>query len=140
VLTKLVMADIVVDYHRPGMTESMQFKIDECTGTMLPGKPFILSMKGKLLNEPYVTEIEIGSLQELVENSRSRMKMITEIAKTRFNLAGTLNLAKVTHSLHLKTSVTGDHLDSLNGLLRLDLPPLEVIQSRCCAFNASGQD
>ena len=92
---------------------------------MLPGKPFILSMKGKLLNEPYVTEIEIGSLQELVENSRSRMKMITEIAKTRFNLAGTLNLAKVTHSLQLKTSVTGDHLDSLNGLLRLDLPPLK---------------
>ncbi len=125
VLTKLVMEDIVVDYHRPGMTESMQFKIDECTGTMLPGKPFILSMKGKLLNEPYVTETEIGSLQELVEKSRSRMEMITEIAKTRFNLAGTLDLAKVTHSLHLKTSVTGDHLESLNGLLRLDLPPLK---------------
>jgi uncharacterized protein involved in outer membrane biogenesis len=125
VLTKLVIEDIVVNYHRPGMVESMQFKIDECTGTMLPGKPFILSMKGKLLNEPYVTEIEIGSLQELVEKSRSRMEIITEIAKTRFNFAGTLDLAKATQSLHLKTSVTGDHLDSLNGLLRLDLPPLK---------------
>ena len=70
VLTKLVIEDIAVNYHRPGMVEPMQFKIDECTGTMLPGKPFILSMKGKLLNEPYVTEIEIGSLQELVEKSR----------------------------------------------------------------------
>ncbi|MGD8703320.1 MAG: AsmA family protein [Desulfosarcina sp.] len=125
VLTKLVMEDIAVSYHRPGMVESMQFKIDQCTGTMLPGKPFILSMKGNLLNEPYVTEIEIGSLQELVEKSRSQMEMITEIAKARFNLAGTLDLAKVTHSLHLKASVTGDHLDSLNGLFRLDLPPLK---------------
>jgi hypothetical protein len=73
----------------------------------------------------YVTEIEIGSLQELVERSRSRMEMITEIAKTRFNFSGTLDLAKATQSLHLKASVTGDHLDSLNGLLRLDLPPLQ---------------
>jgi uncharacterized protein involved in outer membrane biogenesis len=125
VLTKLVMEDIAVDYHRPGMVESMQFKIDECTGTMLPGKPFILSMKGKLLNEHYVAEIEIGSLQELVEKSRSRMKMITEIAKTRFNFSGTLDLAKATQNLHLKASVTGEHLESLNGLLSLDLPPLK---------------
>ncbi len=101
---------------------------------MLPGNPFILSMKGKLLNEPYVTEIEIGSLQELVQKSRSRMEIITEIAKTRFNFAGTLDLAKATQSLHLKTSVTGDRLDSLNGLLRLDLPPL---QSYKAAFELS---
>ncbi len=124
VLTKLVMEDIAVDYHRPGMVESKQFKIDECTGIMLPGKPFILSMKGKLLNEPYVAEIEIGSLKELVEKSRSRMEMITEIAKTRFNFSGTLDLAKATQNLHLKASVTGEHLDSLNELLSLDLPPL----------------
>ena len=125
VLTKLVMEDIVVNYHRPGKTKTLHLKIDECTGTMLPGKPFILSMKGKLLNEPYVTEIEIGSLKELVEESRSRMEIITEIAKTQFNFTGTLNLAKATQSLHLKTSVAGDNLDSLNGLLGLDLPPLQ---------------
>jgi uncharacterized protein involved in outer membrane biogenesis len=125
VLAKIVMADIAVDYHRPGMAEPLQFKIDECNGTMLPGKPFILSMKGKLRAEPYETEIEIGSLQELVEKSSSRMEIITEIARTRFNFEGTLDLAKATQSLHLKTSVTGDHLDSLNGLLGLDLPPLK---------------
>ena len=125
VLAKLDLADIAVDYHRPGMAEPMQFKIDECTGTMLPGKPFILSMKGKLLNEPYTTEIEIGSLQELIEESRSRMEIDTQIAKTRFNFAGTLDLAKATKNLHLKASATGDHLDNLNGLLGLDLPPLK---------------
>ena len=125
VLAKLDLVDIAVDYHRPGMAEPMQFKIDECTGTMLPGKPFILSMKGKLLNEPYTTEIEIGSLQELIEESRSRMAIDAKIAKTQFNFAGTIDLANATKRLHLKTSVTGAQLDSLNGLLNLDLPPLK---------------
>jgi len=125
VLTKLVLEDVSVDYQRPGMAEPLQFKIEECTGTMLPGKPFILSMKGKLLKEPYVTTIEVGSLQELVEKSRSRMEIKTEIAKTRFSFAGSLDLARGLNSVHLKTSVTGNRLDSLNGLLSLDLPPLK---------------
>jgi len=114
-----------VDYRRPGLAKPLQFKIEECTGTMLPGKPFMLSMKGKLLGEPYVTTIEIGSLQELVEESRSRMEIKTEIAKTRFNFAGSLDLARALKSLQLNATVTGEHLDSLNGLLDLDLPPLK---------------
>ena len=125
VLAKLVLEDILVDYRRPGLAEPLQFKIDECSGDMLPGRPFILSMKGKLLQEPYVTTIEVGSLQELVEESRSRMEIKTEIAKTRFDFAGTLDLAKALRSLNLKASVTGERLDSLNGLLDLDLPPLK---------------
>lgn len=126
VLAKLELQDIAVDYRRPGMAEPVQFKIDECAGTMLPGRPFVLSMKGELLNEPYVAEVEIGSLQELVEKNRSRMDLMTEIAKTRLDFAGTLNLANASRHLLLKTSVTGDHLDSLNGLLHLDLPPLKA--------------
>ena len=125
VLAKLVLEDIAVDYRRPGMAEPLQFKIEECTGTMLPGKPFMLSMKGKLLKEPYVTTVEVGSLQELVEESRSRMEIKTEIAKTRFNFAGSIDLAQVSKTLQLKASVEGDRLDSLNGLLDLDLPPLK---------------
>jgi len=125
VLAELVLEDISVDYRRPGLTEPLQFKIEECTGTMLPGKPFVLSVKGKLLEEPYVTTVEIGSLQELVEDSRSRMEINTEIAKTRFDFSGSLNLAQALKSLNLKASVSGDRLDSLNGLLDLDLPPLK---------------
>ena len=94
VLAELVLEDIAVDYRRPGLTEPLQFKIEECTGTMLPGKPFNLSMKGKLLEEPYVITIEVGSLKELVEKSRSRMEIKTDIAKTRFVFAGSLDLAK----------------------------------------------
>ncbi len=125
VVAKLVFEDIAVDYRRPGMAEPLQFKIEECSGTMLPGKPFILSMKGKLLKEPYVTMVEIGSLQELVEKRRSRMEIKTEIAKTRFYFAGSIDLARVSKTLHLKASVESDRLDSLNGLLHLDLPPLK---------------
>ena len=129
VLAKLVLEDIAVDYSRPGLAEPLQFKIDECTGTMLPGKPFILSMKGKLLQEPYVTTVEIGSLKELVEKSRSRMEINTEIAKTRFDFAGSVDLARALRSLQLNAAVTGEHLNSLNELLDLDLPPLKAYKA-----------
>ena len=125
VLAKLVLEDISVDHRSPGQAEPLQFKIDECTGDMLPGKPFVLLMKGKLVGEPYVTTIEIGSLQELVEDNRSRMEIKTEIAKTQFDFAGSLDLARALRSLHLNAMVTGERLDSLNGLLDLDLPPLK---------------
>jgi uncharacterized protein involved in outer membrane biogenesis len=129
VLAKLVLEDISVDYRSPGQADPLQFKIDECTGDMLPGRPFILSMKGKLVGEPYVTTIEIGSLQELVEENRSRMEGKTEIAKTRFDFGGSLDLARALRTLQLNAAVAGDSLDSLNGLLKLDLPPLKAYKA-----------
>ena len=45
VLTRLVLEDISVDFRRPEMDEPLQFKIEECTGTMLPGKPLVLSCR-----------------------------------------------------------------------------------------------
>ena len=129
VLAKLVLEDISVDYRSPGLAEPLQFKIEECTGKMLPGRPFVLSMKGKLLNEPYRTTVEIGSLQELVEDNRSRMEIKTEIAKTQFDFGGSLDLARALRSIQLNAGVTGDHLDSLNGLLELDLPPLKTYKA-----------
>ena len=59
VLTRLVLEDISVDYRRPDIAEPRQFKIEECTGTMLPGKPFILSMKGNLMQAPYITTFRV---------------------------------------------------------------------------------
>jgi len=53
------------------------------------------------------------------------MEIKTDIAKTRFVFAGSLDLAKALRSLNLKASVTGKRLDSLNGLLDFDLPPLK---------------
>ncbi len=126
VLTRLVLEDISVDFRRPGMTESLQLKIAECSGTMLPGKPLVLSMQGMLLAEPFTSQVEVGSLQELLEDNRSWMNIETEIAQTRFQFEGTLDLALALKSLKLKASVTGARLDTLNGLLNLDLPPLKT--------------
>jgi uncharacterized protein involved in outer membrane biogenesis len=53
------------------------------------------------------------------------MEIKTDISKTRFEFAGTIDLAQVTRSLKLNASVAGDRLDSLNELLQLDLPPLK---------------
>jgi len=125
VLAKLLMEDISVDYRRPGMAHPYQFKIEECRGAMRAGKPFTLAIKGELLNQPYVMKIKVGSLQEFLEKNRSWMEIKTEIAKTHFDFEGAIDLTRVSKSLQLKATVSGDRLDSLNGLLKLDLPPLK---------------
>lgn len=125
VLAKLVMEDISVTYRSSGIAEPVQFKIEECTGAMHAGKPFTLSMKGRLLKEPYTTTIEIGSLHELLEENKSWMEIKTEIAKTSFDFSGAIDLAQVTEILTLEAVVAGDRLDSLNDLLNIDLPPLK---------------
>ncbi|MCP3894256.1 MAG: hypothetical protein GY706_06470, partial [Bacteroides sp.] len=107
------------------MAKPVQFKIEECTGAMNVGKPFTLSMKGRLLKEPYTTAVVIGSLQELLEENKSWMGIKTEIAKTRFDFSGAVDLSQVTEILTLEAAVAGDRLDSLNGLLNIDLPPLK---------------
>lgn len=125
VLEKLVLEDISVDYQRPGMTEPLQFKIEECNKVKIPGKHTTLSMRGLLLKEPYTATVEIGSLRELLEENRSWMEIKMVISKTRFDFAGAIDLAQVNKSLNLKVAVAGDRLDSLNGLLSLDLPSLQ---------------
>jgi uncharacterized protein involved in outer membrane biogenesis len=129
VLADLILEDISVDYRRPGMKKAAQFRIEECKGSMTPGKPFALTLKGVLLKEPYTTTVEIGSLKELLEENRSRMEIKTEISKTRFAFAGAVDLAQVNKRLELEAEVAGDRLDSLNGLLKLDLPPLKSYRS-----------
>ena len=125
VLEKLVLEDISVDYRRPGMTEPLQFKIEKCNKVKTPGKHATLSMSGMLLKEPYTATVEIGSLRELLEENRSWMEIKMVISKTRFDFAGAIDLAQANKSLNLKAAVAGDRLDSLNGLLSLDLPPLQ---------------
>ena len=81
--------------------------------------------RGLLLKEPYTATVEIGSLRELLEENRSWMEIKMVISKTRFDFAGAIDLIRVTKSLNLKAAVSGDRLDSLNGLLNLDMPPLQ---------------
>ena len=39
VVADLLLEDISVDYRNPGLKEPLQFKIEECKGSMTPGKP-----------------------------------------------------------------------------------------------------
>ena len=125
VIETLILEDISVRYTNSGMAEPLEFRIDECTGEALAGKPFALAMKGTLLQQTFSTTIKAASLQKLLEESRSWMEIKTEIAETNVELAGALDLSRALKTLQMKVSLKGARLDSLNGLLKLDLPPLK---------------
>jgi uncharacterized protein involved in outer membrane biogenesis len=125
VIEKLMLADISVRYRNSSMVEPLEFRIDDCTGAALAGKPFAFDMKGTLLEQPFSTTIQAASLQQLLEESRSWMDIKTEIAETTVELAGALDLSQALKTLQMKVSVKGERLDSLNELLKLDLPPLK---------------
>lgn len=126
VISRLFLKDILVSYQDAKMTSPAQFKIDECNGAMKAGHPFDLTFKGQLLEAPYVTNVNIASLEEFILKNRSWLTINTKIADTRFDLSGGIELEKVLKSLRLKVSVEGDRLDSLNRLLKIDLPPLKA--------------
>jgi uncharacterized protein involved in outer membrane biogenesis len=91
----------------------------------LVGKPFVLFVKGNLRNEPFTSGIKAASIEEFLKESKTWMEINTDIAQTRFEVKGVLDLSQAKRSLSVKASVQGDRLDSLNGLLNLDLPPLK---------------
>lgn len=126
VVSKLFLEDISVNYQNSKMTSPAQFRVDECDGSMKAGQPFNLTIKGQLLGESYVTTVNIASLEEFILKNRSWLTIKTEIAETKFDLSGGIELEKVLRSLQLKVSVSGDSLDSLNQLLKIDLPPLKA--------------
>jgi uncharacterized protein involved in outer membrane biogenesis len=125
VVRKLTLKDITVTYRDRSMAKPYQFTIEECSGAALPRKPFTLSMKGKLLKEVFSTTVKAGSLEQLIRENRSWMEIQTEIAKTHFQVKGDIDLSQALRTLKVKSSVRGERLDSLNGLLKVDLPPLK---------------
>ncbi len=126
VVKKLTLEDISVSYRSQRMPEPLSFKIDECTGAALAGKAFNLSMKGTLLQQPFTATVKAGSLKELLDESTSWMEVAVEIARTNFKLEGKIDLSQALQTLSVESSVHGERLDSLNKLLKLDLPPFEA--------------
>lgn len=125
VLQSLTFRDISVSFQGSSMAEPAVFRIDEAAGSGRAGEPFTLSLKGSLLNEQFTTTVEAGSIQELLEESRSWMKIHTEIAESQFAFEGDVDLARTHLSFRIKALVQSERLDSLNHLLHLDLPPLK---------------
>jgi uncharacterized protein involved in outer membrane biogenesis len=136
VLEKLSIEDIAVSYERPGLEAPLEIRIDQCEGSALVGEPFTLSVQGRLFKESFSATLKSGSLQELLEENRSWSEININIAKTRFELAGELDLSQSIRQINLKASVQGDRLDSLNELLKLNLPPLTSYRARA---NLSGR-
>ncbi len=124
VVSKLLLEDIVVHYYDPDNSEPSRYQIDKCQGSMLPGKPLELDMTGSLTSTPYTLAVNIVSLEEFLTENRSWMEIKAEIAGTKLLFKGDINLAEAHRSLALKGSVSGENLNTLNNLLRLDLPPM----------------
>ena len=64
------------------------------------------------------------------------MEIKTEIAKTRFEFSGAIDLAQVNKSLKLKAAVAGDRLDSLKGFLNIGPAAVKIVSSRRTAYPA----
>ena len=139
VLEKLSIEDIAVSYERPGLQAPLEIRIDQCEGAALVGEPFTLSIHGRLFKEPFSAALKSGSLQELLEENRSWTEIKISIAKIRFELAGELDLSQSTRQIDLKASVQGDRLDSLNELLKLDLPPLTSYRAQALLSGRKGR-
>lgn len=128
VLEKLLIEDIAVSYMRPDLDAPLEIRVDQCKGSALVGKPFTLSAHGQLFNESFKASVKSGSLKELLEENRSWTEIQIDVAKTRFKLAGALDLSHSLRQIDLTASVEGAHLNSLNGLFKLDLPPFTSYQ------------
>jgi AsmA family protein len=139
VLEMLSIEDIAVSYQRPDLKEPIALHIDTCRGSALVGEPFVLSITGRLHQEPFDAAVKMGSLKEFIEENKSWSDIELNIAKTRFELAGLLDLSQSLRKIDLKTSVQGDRLDSLNGVLELDLPPLSRYRAQAVLSGRRGR-
>jgi len=124
IIDKLSLSNIGVSYFKPGMKKPLEFKIDQCTGSALPGKAFKITLQGSTLEEPYEVSIRAASLQELLEENKSWIEIETKIAKAQLQFSGNIDLAEINRSLKLELEIKGEGLENFNRMLNLDLPPI----------------
>ena len=139
VIKSLEVTQASVTYQGPNNEPPINFRLDKSSGTALPGKPLILTMRGSMLEEGFSGELQLGSLQELIEDNRSWTKFSLEIAETRFDLEGGINILPDSHILEVRVGMAGDKLSSLNQLLDLDLPPLKDYKAETVLSQQKGQ-
>ena len=123
VIKNLDVRNIAVSRHTPNSPEPSSYTIQQCQGSMLPGKPLTVDLDGTWLQFPYNVAISIASLEEFLTQNSSWMDIEAEISGARFTFSGNIDLAGTDRSLALKASLSGEKLSSLDDLLKLDLPP-----------------
>ena len=121
---ELVLENISVTFRDASDQKELEFIMEKAAGSAAYGEPMVLSMNGVLLDEPFTLDVEANSLAEFLAMARSRLEFEIDIADTRFRFAGLSDALGSNRTTELDVAVEGERLDSLDDLLRLDLPPL----------------
>ncbi|NOQ52920.1 MAG: AsmA family protein [Desulfuromonadaceae bacterium] len=129
VIQSLEISNVLVSYQEPGSEQPVSFRLDRGSGTALPGEPLTLTMQGSLLKHSFSGDLNLGSLQELIEENRSWVALSLEIAGTRFDIEGGIDILPGSDFLQLKVGMAGESLSSLNQLVDLDLPPIKAYKT-----------
>jgi hypothetical protein len=129
VIQSLEISNVLVSYQEPGSEQPVSFRLDRGSGTALPGEPLTLTMQGSLLEHSFSGDLNLGSLQELIEENRSWAALSLEIAGTRFDIEGGIDILPGSDFLQLKVGMAGESLSSLNQLVDLDLPPIKAYKT-----------
>ena len=120
----LSLDDIRVSYR--GMDkEPLSFVLEQAEGTAAAGDPMSLSTNGALFEEPFSLEVRASSLADFLAMTRSELGLQLNIAGTQLSFAGLSEALRGGRASRLHMVVEGDDLSSLDGLLRLDLPPIK---------------
>ncbi|SDK92304.1 Uncharacterized protein involved in outer membrane biogenesis [Maridesulfovibrio ferrireducens] len=122
-IQKILFKDIQVTEIVPGLRS--EYRIDECNGAGRAGEPFYLDFKGIIGAHPYIVGVKVGSLSEFLATQKSWAEINGEIARTQFTLTGEVQFPSSTGFANLSVSVKGNNLNSLNSLLKVDLPPFK---------------
>ena len=121
---KLSLDGIRVSYR--GMEQKpLTFIMEQAEGSAAAGDPMALSAHGTLFDEPFSLEVRASSLGDFLAMTRSELGLQLNIAGARLSFAGLSEALRGGRASSLHMVVEGDDLSSLDGLLRLDLPPIK---------------
>jgi len=121
---KLEFKNISIHFRDELGGEDMNFTMDSATGSAAFGRPMGLVMDGTVLGHPFTLDVEASSLGDFLAMTNSRLDFEFDIAQTRFQFSGTSDTLGSGKVIDLQVSVEGETLDSLDSLLRIDLPPI----------------
>ena len=139
VIQSLEISQASVCYQEPGSEQPVSFRLERSSGTALAREPLTLTMQGALLEHGFSGDLKLGSLKELIEENRSRMVLSLEIAGTRLDVQGGIDILPDSHILQLKVGMTGETLSSFNQLVDLDLPPIKAYKAKAVLSQQEGQ-